>query len=78
MKTKDNLIKTFREIVTHSTVHTGLGLPFLAYAIYYYICTGKIENVVPYLTIPEVSCHKIKEYLTLVQAIWFSFHNFYK
>ena len=78
MKTKDDLIKTFGKIVTHSTVHTGLGLSFLAYAIYYYICTGKIENAVPYLTIPEVPCHKTKEYLTHVQAICFPFHNLCK
>ena len=71
-----DLIETFGKIVAHSIVQTGLGLSCLAYAIYYYICTGKIESAVPYLTIAEVPCHKTKEYLTQVQAIYFSFHNF--
>ena len=72
-----DLIETFGKIVAHSVVQTGLGLSFLAYAIYYYICTGKIESAVPYLTIAEVPCHQTKEYLTQVQAVYFSFHNFY-
>ena len=72
-----DLIETFGKIVAHSVVQTSLGLSCLAYAIYYYICTGKIESAVPYLTIAKVPCHQTKEYLTQVQAIYFSFHNFY-
>ena len=72
-----DLIETFGKIVAHSVVQTSLGLSCLAYAIYYYICTGKIESAVPYLTIAEVPYHQTKEYLTQVQAIYFSFHNFY-
>ena len=73
-----DLIEIFGKIVGHSIVQTGLGLSCLAYTIYYYICTSKIENAVPYLTIAEVPCHQTKEYLTQVQAIYFSFHNFYE
>ena len=39
-----DLIETFGKIVAHSIVQTGLGLSCLAYAIYYYICTGKISH----------------------------------
>ena len=73
-----DLIETFGKIVAHSIAQTGLGLSCLGYAIYYYICTGKIESAVPYLTIAEVPCHQTKEYLTQVQPIYFSFHNFYE
>ena len=72
-----DLIETFGKIVAHSIVQTGLGLSCQAYAIYYYICTDKIESALPYHTIAEVPCHQTKEYLTQVQAIYFSFHNFY-
>ena len=49
-----DLIGSFGKIVAHSIVQTGLDLSCLEYAIYYYICTGKIESAVPYLTIAEV------------------------
>ena len=52
-----DLIETFGKIVAHSIVQTDLGLSCLAYAICYYIITGKIESAVPYLNIAEVPCH---------------------
>ena len=58
-----DLIGSFGKIVAHSIVQTGLDLSCLEYAIYYYICTGKIESAVPYLTKAEVPCHQTKEYL---------------
>ena len=54
-----------------------LSLFCLVFAIYYYICTGKIKISVTYLTIAEVPCQETKEYFTQVRAIYFSFHKFY-
>ena len=66
------------KILTYSVVQAGLGLSCLASAIYYYICTGKIESAVPYLTIAEIPCHQTKEHFSQVQAIHFSFHTSYE
>ena len=71
-----DLIETFQKITAHSIMQTDLGLSCLIYAIYYYICTGKIEIAVPYLTIAEVPYHQSKECLTQLQAIYFFFHTF--
>ena len=56
-----DLIDNIWEIMAHSVVHTGLGFSCLTYAIYYYICTGKTEGAVPYLTIAEAPCYQTKE-----------------
>lgn len=54
-----DLIETFGKVVAHSIVLTGLGLSYLAYAVY--ICIGKIESTVPYLVIAEATCQQTKE-----------------
>ena len=71
-----DLIETFQKITAHSIMQTDLGLSCLIYAIYYYICTGKIEIAVPYLTIAEVPYHQSKECLTQLQAIYYFFSYF--
>ena len=51
-----NIWKNFSAFI----VKIGLGLSCLASAIFYYICTDKIESAVPCLTMAEVSYHQTR------------------